>query len=78
MTFSLNSLAEKKKTINILQSNLSQFQFLDQTFDCQEIWYKHTTEDSRPQPKNALNEVQFKRSIKVLHVPAPGCHSQGV
>jgi len=61
MTFSLNSLAEKKKGKKDKKyaeiKFLSQFQFLDQTFDWQEIWHKHTTEDARSQPTNALNEV---------------------
>lgn len=25
-----------------------------------------------------LNEVQFMANVSLLHVPAPGCHPQGV
>ena len=29
------------------------------------------------QPRNALPRTQFRTSIKLLHVSAPGCHPQG-
>jgi len=50
---------------------------LDETFDWQEIWHKHTNEDARSQPTNALNEVQFMTSIKLLRVFGTGVLSSG-
>jgi hypothetical protein len=29
------------------------------------------------QPTYALHKIQYKTSIKLLHVSAPGCHRQG-
>jgi len=67
MTFGQNFLAEKK-TRNILRSNLSQFQILDQTFDWQEIWHKHTTEDARSQPAMEHPGPARKMSTRVYDV----------
>jgi hypothetical protein len=50
MTFSRNFLAEKKYKKYFGIKFMSQFQFLDQTFDWQEIRHKHTTEDAKSQP----------------------------
>jgi len=30
------------------------------------------------QPINAFNKIRFMTSINLLHILAPGCHSQGV
>jgi len=30
------------------------------------------------QPTNATDKMQFIANIKLLHVPAPGCHPWGV
>ena len=38
------------------------------------IWFAMV----RHQPTNALNKIQFVKSIKLLHVLALGCHPPGI